>query len=68
MFGHRLKLDDDLYAKLKKCADAGGYSSAEEFALHVLEREIGKILGAGGDTAESEEQLRKRLQGLGYIE
>jgi hypothetical protein len=47
MFGHKIKLDSDLYEKLKKCADAAGYSSAAEFALHVLERETGRILGPG---------------------
>jgi hypothetical protein len=39
MFGHKIKLDNDLYEKLKKCADAAGYSSAAEFAVHVLEKE-----------------------------
>lgn len=68
MFGHKIKLDNDLYEKLKKCADAAGYSSAAEFALHVLERETGRILGPGDAESVSEEELRKRLEGLGYIE
>lgn len=68
--GNKLKLEDELYEKLKKCATAGGYASPEEFAKHVLEREVEKILSSsGGDGArDPEEEVRKRLQGLGYIE
>lgn len=68
MFGHKIKIEPDLYEKIKKCAEAAGYSSPEEFALHVLEKETTRILGSGGEGAESEEELRKRLEGLGYIE
>jgi hypothetical protein len=39
-----------------------GYSSAEEFIVHVLEKEIAKFEGA-----DSEEEIKKRLKGLGYI-
>ncbi len=70
--GNKLKIEDELFEKLKKCAEAGGYASPEEFATHVLEREVEKILGGGpGDSQrerEAEEEVRKRLQGLGYIE
>ena len=68
--GNKLKIEDELFEKLKKCATAGGYASPEEFATHVLEREVEKILGGGsGDsTRDPEEEVRKRLQGLGYIE
>jgi len=44
-----------------------GYSSPEEFAVHVLEKEVAAILGTGADS-EDEEAVRKRLKGLGYIE
>ena len=69
--GNKLKLEDDLYDKLRRCAAAGGYASPEEFATHVLEREVEKILSGTSDSArerEAEEEVRKRLQGLGYIE
>lgn len=61
MFGRKLAIDDDLYESLKKCAEAEGYSSPEEFALHVLEKEVERILGG-------EEASKKRLEGLGYID
>lgn len=67
MLGHRIKLDDDLLEKVKKCAVAGGYSSPDEFVTHVLEREVAKILTSDGG-GDSEEEIRKRLQGLGYID
>ena len=63
MFGStKVKLDTDLVAKVKKYADIAGYSSAEEFITHALEKELAKLEEAG-----SEEEIRKRLQGLGYI-
>ena len=61
MFGRKLALDDDLYEKMRKCSESEGYSSPEEFALHVLEKEVERILGG-------EEASQKRLQGLGYVD
>ncbi len=68
MFGKQITLDHELYEKVKKCAEAAGYSSPEEFAAHVLEKEIERILGPGAGNQESDEIIKKRLQGLGYIE
>lgn len=63
MFGYvKVKLEKDLVAKIKRYADIAGYSSAEEFITHALEKEIAKLADAG-----SEEEIKKRLQGLGYI-
>ncbi|HUJ38943.1 MAG TPA: hypothetical protein VLW54_00235 [Candidatus Acidoferrales bacterium] len=66
MFGRKLAIEDELFDKLKKCADSAGYSSPQEFAVHVLEKEVDRILGGGGET--DEEIIKKRLQGLGYID
>ena len=68
LFAKKIGLEDELYEKVKKCAEAAGYSSPEEFAAHVLEKEVEKILGPGGGNQESDEIIKKRLQGLGYIE
>ena len=63
MFGTtKVKLESDLVAKVKRYADLAGYSSAEEFITHALEKELAKLEGA-----ESEEEIVKRLRGLGYI-
>jgi len=63
MFGsNRIKLDKDLLAKVKKYSEVAGYSSVEEFITHALEKELAQL-----EDADSEEELKKRLQGLGYI-
>ena len=63
MFGsNKIKLDKDLLAKIKRLAEIAGYSSAEEFITHALEKECAKF-----EDADSEEEIKKRLQGLGYI-
>lgn len=67
MFGYKLKIDDDLLEKLRKCSETAGYASVEEFIVHVLEKEATAILGADSSSA-SEEEIKKRLRGLGYIE
>jgi metal-responsive CopG/Arc/MetJ family transcriptional regulator len=58
----KVKLEKELVEKVKKFADLAGYSSPEEFITHCLEREIAKL-----DDASSEEEIKKRLKGLGYI-
>ena len=62
MFGSNVKLDKDLLAKVRKYADIAGYSSPEEFITHALEKELALL-----EDADSEEEIRKRLKGLGYI-
>lgn len=68
MFGNRIKIDDELFEKVKKCAAAAGYASPDEFVTHVLEKEIARREAPGEDKGDSTEQVKKRLQGLGYIE
>ncbi len=63
MFGPKIKLDRDLYERVKRCAEMAGYSSPEEFLRHTLEKAVAAI-----EEADSEEEVRKRLQGLGYLD
>jgi metal-responsive CopG/Arc/MetJ family transcriptional regulator len=58
-----IKLKKDLWAKVKKVAQAGGYSSPQEFVEHVLEREIAKL-----EDSQSDEEIARKLKGLGYID
>jgi len=58
----KIKLDKDLVTKIKRYASIAGYSSPEEFITHALEKELSKLEGA-----DSEEEIKKRLRGLGYI-
>jgi hypothetical protein len=63
MFGSgKVKIDKELLAKVEKYARLAGYSSADEFVNHALEKELAKLEGA-----DSEEEIKKRLRGLGYI-
>ena len=62
MFGKKIKLDPDMMAKVEKYARIAGYSSPDEFVAHALEKELSKLEGA-----DSEEEIKKRLRGLGYI-
>ena len=58
----KVKLDKDLMEKIKKYAKIAGYSSPEELITHCLEKELAKL-----DEADSEEEVKKKLKGLGYI-
>jgi hypothetical protein len=69
MFGsYKVKLEGDLLEKVKKCVEAGSYESVDQFVLRVLEREIYKLLPPDQGDSASKELVKKRLQGLGYIE
>ena len=62
IFGSGVKLDKALIARVKRISDLAGYSSVEEFITHALEKELSKLEGA-----KDEEEIKKRLRGLGYI-
>jgi metal-responsive CopG/Arc/MetJ family transcriptional regulator len=58
----KVKLDKELMDKVKKYAELAGYSSPEEFVTHCLEREISRL-----EESDSEDEVKKKLKGLGYI-
>ena len=65
MFGGstvKVKLDRDLVDKLRKVADVAGYATVDEFVTHILEKEMLHFEDAGSD-----EDIRAKLKGLGYI-
>jgi len=62
MFGAKVKLDPGLLERVKKFADLAGYSSVEEFITHALEKELAVL-----EEADSEEEIKAKLRGLGYI-
>lgn len=62
MLGAKIKLEKDLYDRVKKYSEIAGYSSIDEFVSHVLEKELSNV-----DDSASEEEIKKRLQGLGYL-
>jgi metal-responsive CopG/Arc/MetJ family transcriptional regulator len=62
MASAKVKIDSALLDKVKKYAEMSGYSSVEEFITHCLEKEVAKI-----EESDSEEEIKKKLKGLGYI-
>ena len=62
MFGSKIKIDKDLLEKVKRYSRIAGYSSVEEFITHALEKEIEKL-----EDTDSDDEIKKRLKGLGYI-
>jgi hypothetical protein len=61
----KIKLDGHLYDRAKKVAEIGGYSSVDEFIVHIIEKELENLEAAEGET---DEQVQDRLKGLGYID
>ena len=64
MFGStvKVKIERDLMDRIRKVADVAGYATAEEFVVHVLEKEMLHFEDAGSDDG-----IRNKLKGLGYI-
>ena len=62
MIGSKVKLDKDLMRRIERSSRLTGYSSPAEFLTHAVEKELLLL-----EDADSEEEIRKRLQGLGYI-
>jgi hypothetical protein len=58
-----VKLKKELWDRVKQYSQAAGYSGPEEFVEHILERELAKL-----EDAQSDEEIVKRLKGLGYLE
>ena len=58
----KVKLEKELLERVKKFARLAGYSSPEEFVTHCLEKELAKL-----EESDSEEEVKKKLKGLGYI-
>ncbi len=63
MFSGSVKLKKELSQRVERCAKAGGYSSPQEFVEHIVERELARL-----EDAQSDEEIVKKLKGLGYID
>ena len=50
-------------ATTREVAERAGYSSAEEFMRHLLEKAVADV-----EQAATDEEVEKQLRGLGYIE
>jgi hypothetical protein len=64
MFGKpKITIDKSLYERAAKFASQAGYASVAAFVTHMLERELRHL-----EEGKDEEEVRKRLEGLGYID
>jgi len=63
MFKSGIKFNKDLLKRIEKCAQQQGYTSAQEFVEHVLDKELSRL-----EEAESDEAITRKLKGLGYLE
>jgi len=63
MLKPNVKLSSQLWARVRACSERAGYSSAQEFVEHVLDRECRRIEGS-----DSKDEILKKLKGLGYVE
>lgn len=59
----KIKIEKALYERVRKTAERAGYSSADEFVIHLLEKAVSDVQDAATD-----EEVEKQLRGLGYIE
>ena len=59
----KIKIDSHLYERIKKVSEAAGYASADEFVIHLIEKELAVV-----ESAENDEEVTERLRGLGYLE
>jgi hypothetical protein len=58
-----ITVSKQLWERIERAANAGGYSSAQEFAEHVLDKYVPR-----SDGKDSREEILKKLKGLGYFE
>ena len=59
----KIKIEKSLYERVATTAERAGYSSADEFIVHLLEKAVSDVEGA-----DTDEEVEKQLRGLGYIE
>ncbi len=58
----KIKIDNELFKKAKMFAAEKGYSSVEEFIAHLIETTL-----ISQEVDDNDEDVMKRLKGLGYI-
>lgn len=72
MFGKKIKVSDELMARLQDAVTVVGCSSVDEFAERVLTAEIERVLAGASTmtepTQKDVEAITKKLKGLGYLE
>lgn len=60
--GPKVKISKELYDRVEKYAKIAGYSSIDEFVVHALETQLAQL-----EEAQSDEEIKEKLKGLGYL-
>jgi metal-responsive CopG/Arc/MetJ family transcriptional regulator len=60
--GKKIKIQTELFERIEKFAKMAGYSSVDEFVVHALEKELAQL-----EDAQSDEEIKEKLKGLGYL-
>jgi hypothetical protein len=60
--GPKIKLDKDVYERATKVAEIAGYATVAEVVSPVGERALQNF-----EDTQSDDDIKKKLQGLGYI-
>jgi uncharacterized protein (DUF1778 family) len=71
MFGKSVKIDKNLYEKLKVAAQISKAASVDEFVIQTLSSEADRILSetAKGEISQDQiDDIANKLKGLGYLE
>jgi len=58
----RVRIPRELWQKVRRCAELAGYATPEELVLHALEKELARL-----EADDSDEDIQRKLRGLGYI-
>jgi len=58
----KIELEDVLWDKVKRYANAVGYSSPEEFVQHAVERHM--VI----PTPDADRESARQIKGLGYVD
>ena len=59
----KIKIEKELYEKVKQKSEDSGYSSVDEFVTHIFEQ----IVNSRKKNDLDDKDVLTRLQGLGYI-
>lgn len=71
MFGKKLKISPELFAKLEQASVIARCATVEEFAASILETEADRVIQSGQQkemTPEEVKAIENQLRGLGYLE
>jgi len=64
MFGNKkIAIDKELWQRIERVAAQAGYASVADFVVHLIEQQVRHL-----EEAKDEEEVKKRLEGLGYID